>query len=122
MARRGVLTQTAEPAKEVLSVETIDVMADRGYFKIENIDTSEKAGIEPYVPRPQRGPSVKAGLFSKDESSGVGARLKCHRACKVEMTPQAAATSSSVTAGRGSGKRAVVRPPLLFQQSQCKAL
>jgi transposase len=63
----GLLTQTAEPAKEVLGVGTIDVVADKGYFKIEDIEACEKAGIEPYVPRPQRGPSVKAGLFRKDE-------------------------------------------------------
>jgi hypothetical protein len=67
MARRGLLTQTAEPAKEVLGVETIDAVADKGYFKIEDIEACEKAGIVPYVPRPQRGPSVKAGLFRKDE-------------------------------------------------------
>jgi transposase len=65
----GMLTQTAEPAKEVLGVETIDVVADKGYFKIEDIEACEKAGIVPYVPRPQRGPSVKAGLFRKDEFS-----------------------------------------------------
>jgi transposase len=63
----GLLTQTAEPAKEVLGVETIEVVADKGYFKIEDIEACEKAGIIPYVPRPQRGPSVKAGLFRKDE-------------------------------------------------------
>ena len=63
----GLLTQTAEPAKEVLGVEKIAVVADKGYFKIEDIEACEKAGIEPYVPRPQRGPSVKAGLFRKDE-------------------------------------------------------
>ena len=63
----GLLTQTAEPAMEVLGVEKIAVVADRGYFKIEDIEACEKAGIEPYVPRPQRGPSVKAGLFRKDE-------------------------------------------------------
>src|SRR6202453_1633691 len=63
----GLLTQTAEPAKEVLGVETIAVVADKGYFKIEDIEACETAGIEPYVPRPQRGPSVKAGLFRKDE-------------------------------------------------------
>jgi hypothetical protein len=67
MARRGVLMQTAVPAKEVLGVETIDVVADKGYFKIEDIEACEKAGMVPYVPRPQRGPSVKAGLFRKDE-------------------------------------------------------
>jgi Transposase DDE domain len=53
----GLLAQTAEPAKEVLGVERIAVVADRGYFKIEDIEACEKAGIDPYVPRPQRGPA-----------------------------------------------------------------
>ena len=65
----GMLTETAEPAKDVLGVETIDVVADKGYFKIEDIESCEKAGMVPYVPRPQRGPSVRAGLFRKDEFS-----------------------------------------------------
>jgi transposase len=63
----GLLTQTAEAAKEVLGVETIDAVADKGYFKIEDIEACENAGIVAYVPRPQRGPSVRAGLFRKDE-------------------------------------------------------
>ena len=63
----GLLTATAKPAKEMLGVEQIAVVADRGYFKIEDIETCEKAGMEPYVPRPQRGPSVRAGLYRKDE-------------------------------------------------------
>ena len=63
----GQLTQTAEPAKEILGVETIAAVADKGYFKIEDIEACEKAGIVPDVPRPQRGPSVRAGLFRKDE-------------------------------------------------------
>ena len=61
----GLLTQTAEAAKEVLGVETIDAVADKGYFKIEDIEACEKAGIVPYVPRPQRGPSVKAGYSAR---------------------------------------------------------
>jgi transposase len=63
----GLLTETAEPAKEILGVEHIAVVADRGYFKIEDIEACENAGMEPYVPRLQRGPSVRAGLFRKDE-------------------------------------------------------
>src|SRR3954452_19549249 len=51
----------------VLGVETIDAVADKGYFKIEDIEACENAGIVAYVPRPQRGPSVRAGLFRKDE-------------------------------------------------------
>ena len=70
----GLLTQTAEPAKEILGVEKIDVVADKGYFKIEDIEACEKAGMEPHVPRPQRGPSVKAGLFRKDEF-----QIRCDR-------------------------------------------
>jgi hypothetical protein len=65
----GLLTETAEPAKEILGVDAISVVADKGYFKIEDIETCENAGILPYVPRPQRGPSVRAGLFRKDEFS-----------------------------------------------------
>ncbi len=63
----GLLTETAAAAKEILGVETIDVVADKGYFKIEGIEACEKAGMVPYVPRPQRGPSVRQGLFRKDE-------------------------------------------------------
>jgi transposase len=63
----GLLTQTAEPAKEILDVERIAVVADKGYFKIEDIEACEQAGMDAYVPRPQRGLSVRSGLFRKDE-------------------------------------------------------
>jgi Transposase DDE domain len=63
----GLLRQTAEPARQILDVETIDVVADKGYFKSEDIEASEKAGLTPYVPRPQRGFSVRGGFFRKDE-------------------------------------------------------
>src|SRR5450631_21581 len=63
----GLLTQTATPATEILGVETIDVVADRGYFKSEDIEACEKAGLTPYVPRTQRGSSASHGFFRKDE-------------------------------------------------------
>jgi hypothetical protein len=37
------LTQTAEPVRAILEVATIDVVADRGYFKSEDIEACEKA-------------------------------------------------------------------------------
>jgi hypothetical protein len=40
---------------------------DRGYFKAEDIEACEKAGLVPHVPKPQRGSSVSRGLFRKDE-------------------------------------------------------
>ena len=45
----------------------IDAVADRGYYKVEDIEACEKAGIVPHVPRPQRGAAVREGLFRKDE-------------------------------------------------------
>src|SRR5690242_17773234 len=63
----GLLAETAEAAKEILGVEQIAAVADKGYLKIEDIEACENAGIDAYVPRPQRGPSVKAGLYRKDE-------------------------------------------------------
>ena len=63
----GLLTETSEPAREILGVETIDVVADRGYFKIEDIEACEQAGCVPHAAKPQRGSSVREGLFRKDE-------------------------------------------------------
>lgn len=63
----GLLTQTMTPARAILEVATIDVVADKGYFKIEDIVACEAAGIVPHVPRPQRGSSVRDGFFRKDE-------------------------------------------------------
>jgi transposase len=63
----GLLTQTAEPARAILGVERIDVVADRGYFKFEDIEACERAGMTPYVPKPQRGSAVREGFFAKDE-------------------------------------------------------
>ena len=63
----GLLQQTAEPARQILDVEKIDVVADKGYFRTEDIAACEKAGLMPHVPKPQRGPAVASGFFRKDE-------------------------------------------------------
>jgi transposase len=63
----GLLQQTAEPARQILGVERIDVVADKGYFRTEDIAACEKAGLMPHVPRPQRGAAVTNGFFRKDE-------------------------------------------------------
>ena len=47
----GLLTETAEPAKQVLGVERIAVVADKGYFKIER--------------RPDRPNSFAAGIKAR---------------------------------------------------------
>ena len=49
---KGHLGSMAGKAREALGAETIEALADRGYFKSEDIAACEEAGIEVYVPRP----------------------------------------------------------------------
>jgi len=63
----GLLKETAAPARAILDVENIDVVADRGTFKIADIAACEKAGMTPHGSKPQRGSSVRKGFFRKDE-------------------------------------------------------
>jgi DDE family transposase/transposase-like protein DUF772 len=63
----GLLAQTAGAAKEVLGVARLDAVADKGYYKGEDIQTCEEAGIDAYVAHPQRGSAVSHGLFCKEE-------------------------------------------------------
>jgi len=83
----GLLKETAEPARALLDVEQIDVVADRGYFKSEDIEACEKAGITPYVPKPQRGSSVRNGFFRKDEFRYDAARNAYVCPAGQELTP-----------------------------------
>jgi transposase len=62
-----LLAETAVPAREILGIERIDTVADKGYFKIEDIEACEAAGIVAYVPKPKRGPTIKQGVFAKEE-------------------------------------------------------
>ncbi len=63
----GLLATTVEAAMETLGVDKIEAVADRGYFKIEDIEACEKAGITAYVPKPIRGPAAREGFFTKEE-------------------------------------------------------
>ena len=62
----GLLAPTVEAAMAALGVERIEAVADRGYFKIEDLEACERAGVTAYVPKPIRGPAVGKGFFSKE--------------------------------------------------------
>jgi transposase len=62
---RTQLHNMASQAKEILDVDELEVVADRGYFKGEEILACEEDRITVYLPRPQTSRSVKKGLFSK---------------------------------------------------------
>lgn len=62
----GLLAPTVTAAMETLGVVAIEAVADRGYYKIEDIAACEAAGITAYVPKPVRGTAARDGLFSKE--------------------------------------------------------
>jgi hypothetical protein len=61
----GLLAQTAGADKEVLGVERIDAVADKDYYKGEDIQACEEAGIDAYVAHPQRGSAVRHGFSAR---------------------------------------------------------
>lgn len=64
---RDQLSSMAGLACEALDAETIEVLADKGYFKGEEIAACEKAGIDAYVPKAQTSNSRAQGRFDKDD-------------------------------------------------------
>jgi transposase len=63
---RTQLANMAKQAKEVLDTDKLGVVADRGYFKSEEILACEKAGITTYLPKPQTSGNQAKGQFGRD--------------------------------------------------------
>jgi len=62
---RSQLYNMASQAKEAMDVEALEVVADRGYFKGEEIFACEQDNITTFLPKPQTSRSLKKGLYSK---------------------------------------------------------
>jgi transposase len=54
-------------AKDVLAKETLDVVADAGYFERENIKKCHDDHITTYVPSPTRSHNKSLGLYTNDD-------------------------------------------------------
>jgi transposase len=62
---RTQLANMSKQAKAVIGTDQLDVVANRGYFKGEEILDCEHAGITTYLPKPQTSNSMAKGLFAK---------------------------------------------------------
>jgi len=62
---RHQLHNMAQQAKAAIGTNKLDVVADRGYFKGEEILACDNSGITTYLPRPQTSSSRKRAMFSK---------------------------------------------------------
>ena len=62
------LEPMAKNAKQVLEVETLEAVADTGYFNVQHIKACIEAGITPYVPEQDWQTRVlKQGRFSRED-------------------------------------------------------
>lgn len=64
---RTQLANMATQAKKAMRVSELSVVADRGYFRGEEILACENAGITAFVPKPMTSNSKAAGRFGKDD-------------------------------------------------------
>ncbi|NOG32486.1 IS1182 family transposase [Halomonas sp. TBZ9] len=63
---RGQLFNMAKQAREATGIKELKVVADRGYFKGEEILACHKEGITTYLPKPITSPNQAKGFFSRD--------------------------------------------------------
>ena len=63
---RSQLARMAKQAKTALGADELSVVADRGYFKSDEIRDCEKAGITSYVPKPLTSSNRAKGHFGRD--------------------------------------------------------
>ncbi len=64
---RGQLARIAKQTKALLGRETLDVVADRGYYNGDEIRACEQAGIDTYLPKPKTSGNKARGQFDRSE-------------------------------------------------------
>jgi transposase len=62
---KGQLSSMATKARKALKVDDVEVLADKGYYKSEEIAACEDAGISVYVPKPITSNARAEGRFDK---------------------------------------------------------
>ena len=64
---RDFLSPMANNARAEMGVEDLEVVADRGYYKGEQIKASEEAGLRVYIPKSRTSGNRARGLYDKSD-------------------------------------------------------
>jgi transposase len=70
---RHQLANMAKQARDEMAVETLDAVADRGYYDSEEIQACEESGITVTLPKPMTSGAKAAGRFGKQDFVYVAA-------------------------------------------------
>ena len=65
MGDRQQLTRMSSKAQEATGIKDLEVMADRGYYNMEQIKATIDAGITPYVPKTRTSGNKAKGFFDR---------------------------------------------------------
>ena len=78
---REQLSGMAGKAKAAMGLDRLDAIADRGYFKGEEVLACAPIGVTPYVPKPlTSGAKAEAGSVSKTSST-------CRKTTPIDVLP-----------------------------------
>jgi hypothetical protein len=61
------LAPMAKAAKQVLGIEHLDAVADKGFYNGEQVKECDEAHIQAYIPQPHTSRNQHKGLFTKDD-------------------------------------------------------
>lgn len=61
------LLPVARAAKQALGAESVELVADKGYYSGEEVKKCEDEGIVTYIPKARVSPKLKKELFTKDD-------------------------------------------------------
>ena len=64
---RNQLSKMAKQARAAIDTEDLTVVADRGYFRGEELLACDEVGITAYVPKPETSGAQAAGRFGKND-------------------------------------------------------
>lgn len=70
---RSQLSRMSEQARAAIGYETIEAVADRGYYSGEEIVACEQAGVTVYLPKPMTSGLLAKGRFGKQDFVYVAA-------------------------------------------------
>jgi len=93
------LSSMALRAKEVLEVESLEIVADKGYYSKREIKNCIDEGIVPYIPETNSSSSGRAGLYGKKDFR-YDAENDCYRCPAGKTLPYSYQTTSNGQAVR----------------------
>ena len=64
---RTLLAPMAAKAKVAMQAETLEALADRGYYSGDQLLACEEISVKPYVPKPRTSNARAAGRFDKED-------------------------------------------------------